>query len=493
MTTRTWLEIGVNGKRLGTLWLELYAERAPRTVENFRALCTGEKGTNERGEKLHLKGCVFHRLIRGFMIQGGDITKGDGTGGCSIYGRTFEDENYIHQGKHTARGVLSMANAGPDTNGSQFFILFDRASHLDGKHVVFGKVSSGFDVLDELEKLKTGAGNRPLSRVEILDCGEVDDENDESKRSENPADSASHAQDRVQQTMEKHGQNLRRAADALERASGSTSFPVPTMANPTAVYEDGAARLAAQERLDKASAAAAGAAGSQEYQGKLSARKRKLLELRQRKAQARSENSKEVLAEHERSAKQGASTSKEAARARWERTKADRKKQLELLGASEDKSYLLESLEKAERTQAGKQKKVDNILAAKAAHPLDNATIMRAYDKKLQRMLQTDRDSDDVGTSSGRSDQRGQLSLRDTELAYGTSTAVSDADKERMIKTFAEDEKPRKRLRNAQGTLEGEVATGINSMNEKVSRGLSKAYDKYTTELRQNLERGTAL
>ena len=151
---------------------ELFGDIVPRTVENFRCLCTGEMGRSQKTkQRLTFEGSVFHRIIPSFMCQGGDFSRGDGTGGESIYGDRFADENFKLKHK---KGCLSMANAGPNTNGSQFFICTDAPSHLDGKHVVFGQVSSGYEIVEKMEALGSRSG-RVSKTVTIMSCGMVGD------------------------------------------------------------------------------------------------------------------------------------------------------------------------------------------------------------------------------------------------------------------------------------------------------------------------------
>ena len=162
-TEQCFFDINIDGKEAGRITFNLFSSITPKTCENFMKLCTGELGFG-------YKGSIFHRVIPEFMLQGGDFTNHNGTGGKSIYGTKFNDENF--KAKHTKPGLLSMANSGPNTNGSQFFITTVETGWLDGKHVVFGEVATGFELVKKIEGLGSSSG-KTKCKIFISDCGKL--------------------------------------------------------------------------------------------------------------------------------------------------------------------------------------------------------------------------------------------------------------------------------------------------------------------------------
>ncbi|ELU36254.1 peptidyl-prolyl cis-trans isomerase [Rhizoctonia solani AG-1 IA] len=212
---KVYTDISIGGKPVGRVVYSLFSDLVPKTAENFRALCTGEKGLGKSGKPLSYEGCAFHRVIKGFMIQGGDFTAGNGTGGESIYGEKFDDEAFPVN--HTKPFLLSMANAGPNTNGSQFFVTTVPTPHLDQKHVVFGEVvkgkrTQGLKIVRQIENSPTSSGDAPVAPCVITKCGELtsDDElqlanevpSDGDKYEDYPEDDDSDVQTNTQRALE---------------------------------------------------------------------------------------------------------------------------------------------------------------------------------------------------------------------------------------------------------------------------------------------------
>ena len=200
---RVYFDVSIGAQAKGTIVFELFKNVVPRTAENFRQLCTGEKGRGNSGKMLTFMNSMFHRVIPNFMAQGGDFTKFNGTGGESIYGRKFADENF--KIKHTEPYLLSMANAGPNSNGSQFFITFEPCNWLDGKHVVYGRVERGQNIVEMMRKTPTDQTDKPRVAIKITKCGQMKlkkafaepspSAHEENKETVQAADSASASDD----------------------------------------------------------------------------------------------------------------------------------------------------------------------------------------------------------------------------------------------------------------------------------------------------------
>ncbi|KAF2110825.1 peptidyl-prolyl cis-trans isomerase 1 [Lophiotrema nucula] len=237
---RVFFDIEIGGTKAGRVAFELYSDIVPKTAENFRALCTGEKGVGAAGKPLHYKGSTFHRVIKSFMIQGGDFTQGNGTGGESIYGEKFEDENFDRL--HEKPFLLSMANAGPGTNGSQFFVTTVPTPHLDNKHVVFGEVIAGKSIVRQIENLKTQSGDKPYQEAVIADCGELTGE-DYGKAKEKAPDATGdpyedYPEDQTKQGEEWTGAEIVKIASELKDL-GNSAFKAGDLKLGLAKYQKG--------------------------------------------------------------------------------------------------------------------------------------------------------------------------------------------------------------------------------------------------------------
>ncbi|KAK0406337.1 hypothetical protein QR680_018516 [Steinernema hermaphroditum] len=260
---RCFFDITIDGRATGRIVFELFDDVAPVTCENFLKLCTGEAGVGKTtGKPLHYKGTLFHRVIKNFMIQGGDFSAGNGTGGESIYGGMFDDEEFVF--KHDEPFLLSMANKGKNTNGSQFFITTKPAPHLDGIHVVFGRVLDGTDVVTEIEKLKVNQKSRPFADVIILNCGQLVKKSkrkySESEESEAASESESEKQKKKRAKRDSDEENKKqtvtaystvRKEDLPEEPENAHSFLMRRSQTPEHIRQERKEKKEAEEKEKK--------------------------------------------------------------------------------------------------------------------------------------------------------------------------------------------------------------------------------------------------
>ncbi|EIN04910.1 hypothetical protein PUNSTDRAFT_92359 [Punctularia strigosozonata HHB-11173 SS5] len=215
---RTYFDIAHGNEVLGRVIFELYSDSAPKTSENFRVLCTGEQGVSPISERpLYYKNSIIHRSIKDFMIQGGDFTKRNGTGGESIYGGPFPDEDLSLP--LDSEGLLCMANKGPNTNNSQFFITLRPCPHLNGKHVVFGKVIRGYEVVQKIAELPTDEKDRPLTPVVVVNCGELELRRKSTASKDEVAPKAESRKESDEEALRKHRRHdsRSRSPDSLRK------------------------------------------------------------------------------------------------------------------------------------------------------------------------------------------------------------------------------------------------------------------------------------
>eukprot|EP00611_Tribonema_gayanum_P022908 TRINITY_DN46_c1_g1_i1.p1 TRINITY_DN46_c1_g1~~TRINITY_DN46_c1_g1_i1.p1 ORF type:complete len:476 (+),score=161.74 TRINITY_DN46_c1_g1_i1:46-1428(+) len=449
---KVYLDISIGPRKVGQVVCELFANEVPRTAENFRALCTGERGIGKCGKRLHFQGSSFHRIIPGFMAQGGDFTKGDGTGGESIFGPRFPDESFKR--KHDQPGLLSMANAGKDSNGSQFFITFTRTPHLDGRHVVFGKVVEGMDVVQLMEKVATGANDKPRMPVLIADCGQVADEEPEPQQAE--AAQAAVAQQKAAITSQ-------RAAEPGKEAAGGEEQP------------QGAEEEEEEEEVEAPVDLSA-----------MSEKERRLHQLRLKLNASRKANRQEVKDEFKRMNGEKKGGGGGGGTQDGQPKGKGRKKK----GAADPDALLSVTAEAAAQEAMGVHKK-DKKKAAFGWDMFNQDTLYKTYKKRLQTLPKGSirRDGPDAEEGGGSA-----MALYGVEEAVGSTKALLQAQGvDRMAAELREREEQRAKFSRRRTEYEAADVDYINERNKHFNKKIKRAYDKYTVEIRQNLERGTAL
>lgn len=471
--------------------MELFADTTPLTAENFRCLCTGEKGVGRHSKRpLHFKGTIFHRVIPGFMMQGGDFQNRNGTGGESIYGKEFRDENFIR--KHLGPGMLSMANAGAHTNGSQFFLTFASAPHLNGKHVVFGRVVSGLEVVKQVEQVRTGREDRPTQEVVIVDCGEikaadestasapvkakattkrVDDASDDEDAHELPASSAAAA-----------------AAGSSVAAAAASQYPV-SKGNASLDLIHSTLADAAKEESQLKQQLAAAEAKAKAAGKELSARERKMIELKLKMNAGRKANAQGVAEEskkHELKSQgvdvDGTGSNKQLSNKEFKARQAQWNADQEAQGQDPALAYLHETAESAEYRGANAKGKAAAKKASFGWDVFNTDAQYNAYNKRLNYLPATAaaaeaEDTDDAAAA----------------LSYGRSSKPSAAGIDRMVAELADGQARKEKFSRRRPFNEDEDVSYINERNRVFNKKANRAYEKYTLEIKQNIERGTAL
>lgn len=439
-----YLSISIGSKTAGRVVIELFDQDVPRTCANFRALCTGEKGVGRGGIPLHFKHSKFHRIIPGFMCQGGDFTRGDGTGGESIYGEKFPDENFKR--KHLGGGYLSMANAGPDTNGSQFFLTTVKTEWLDNKHVVFGRVIQGMDVVKQMESVGSKSGTTSQV-VRIENCGVV---GMKTAAQEGAAAEAAAEEEKTKLFEDEE-------SESDEDAGEEMSLEPP----PGVVWTE---------------------------------KQKKLNQLRARMKAARRANHKAVKGE----------AKSRMEKAAGKKSEKDYKKKTARFGPGKDSAagegaagedaaaqgpskMMLITAEEAESNEE-KAKKKNKRKAAYGWEAFNQSSLEKAYKKRCEHVRATDEDVAKQKASMGI-----KYYTSADSFEYGQAPDLPEENLDRMVGELEDKRQRAKNFSRRRAFNEEADVDYINKRNAHFNKKVERYFGEYTKEIKANLERGTAL
>lgn len=481
-----YFDIEIKGEQIGRIVFELFADIVPRTSENFRALCTGELGA-PRQHTLWYKGSVFHRVIPGFMCQGGDFTRGDGTGGESIYGTTFEDENFALD--HDEAGLLSMANAGPNTNGSQFFLTTESTPWLDGKHVVFGKVIEGMSVVKRIENCGSRSG-KPSCRIVIKDCGELPSRRQIMAKLE--AEKAEELRSRIDPTVVDLDAEAKKRLEALKSAQNAAPF---------VTAQDELRQLEDQEKQPIEDAEQRGLelengktsededeqAGNDEAEpGAPQSKLEMLKQLRARMKSAQKANESAAIEEAKSSkikamAQRHMGSDGGDGKKKWHEEKMRRKQdELKKRGLSEDKAYLLQTAETAEAIQ-----KRDR--GSKNASIFSEEALFHAYEKRADAI------QPNLEEYEAAKERDPEFYRTSDSLLYGGAGGAPKEAVDRMVAELEDRRLKSSKFSRRRKHRDDDDIDYINDRNAIFNKKIERAFGDFTKETKANLERGSAL
>ena len=511
MSQRAYLTLAYGPQKLGTLRLLVATNVVPKTAHNFLTLLQQQRTSGDGDGYLN---STFHRIIRGFMVQGGDFDRGDGTGGRSVYGASFADENFVLG--HDDRGVLAMANSGPDTNGSQFYITFRPTPHLDGRHVVFGRVdladAESAAVLDALERVSTGRDDRPKMVVKIIDCGVEGGSKDDDATTKEAAAAAAKDDDEIDLDNDDDDDDDNEVGIGLAPQKQAAAATAAAKEDTDEIdLDDDEDDDVAEEQVEKEEDIAEETAPPRK--GSKAALQARLRKLKMKMNQSRQLNKREVHSEGERlGSEEGAAQHR---RQQNKRDRDNRKKEWEAMSgraadsaaraaatvggsAAVDDADIKKLTDQASDVLRKAQRKADRAATNRyeITDTYNSEGQQRHYERSLKSvprgMTQT-HSAAASGLESGAvyDPLSSQLDADAHEAAASSERAGARRLADEMYRRAAKSDAARKKRSAVE--FDATDISGINKRNKRFNEKIGRNFDAHTAEIRQNLERGTAL